>query len=88
VAPLRRLRGPKTRLNLPLGVYVDTARDEIYVANDGDDSVLVFERTTSGDVAPARVIAGPATGLQNPAGVFVDAKNDEIWARRPQSRGD
>lgn len=79
IAPLRTIQGPKTKLNLPLGIYVDRERNEIAVANDGGNSVLVFDRTAHGDVAPVRTIAGPATGLKNPAGVFIDTKNDEIW---------
>lgn len=79
VAPLRVIQGPKTRMNLPLGIYVDAVNDEIAVANDGGNSILIFSRTAHGDVAPARVIEGPATGLKNPAGVYIDTKNNEIW---------
>jgi DNA-binding beta-propeller fold protein YncE len=79
VAPLRKIEGPSTRLNLPAGMFVDVERDEIFVANDGGDSILVFRRTASGDDAPLRAIAGPGTGVKNPTGVFVDAKHDEVW---------
>ena len=79
VAPLRTLQGPRTRLNLPLGVFVDAERDEIVVANDGGNSILFFPRTAEGDVAPARTLEGPATGLKNPNGVVVDVRHNEIW---------
>jgi len=49
------------------------------VANDSDDSILVFRETDQGDVAPARVIKGPKTGLKNPTGLFVDTKNNELF---------
>ena len=49
------------------------------MANDSDDSILVFRVTDSGDVAPMRMIRGPSTGLRNPTGVFVDTKNRELW---------
>lgn len=78
-APLRVIQGPKTRLNLPLGVYVDQAHDQIAVANDGGDSILFFSRTARGDVAPVRTLEGPATGLKNPVGVYLDAQHDELW---------
>lgn len=78
-APLRRIHGPKTRLNLPAGLTVDTVNNEIIVANDGGNSVLIFSRTTNGDVAPIREIAGPATGLRNPSGVALDFRNNELW---------
>ncbi len=79
VAPLRKIQGPRTRLDLPHGVYVDTERDELVVADNGGNSILVFSRTATGDVAPLRVIEGPDTGLKNPTGIYVDVRHDEIW---------
>jgi DNA-binding beta-propeller fold protein YncE len=58
-------------------VAVDEANDEIFIANNGDNSVLVFARTASGNVQPKRVIRGPQTGIKGPMGVFV--AKDEIW---------
>jgi DNA-binding beta-propeller fold protein YncE len=58
---------------------VDSERGELYVANDSDDSIIVFRVTDSGDVAPRRMIRGPSTGLRNPTGIFVDTKNGELW---------
>ena len=78
--PLRRIQGPRTRLNWPSHVAVHEERGEIFVANDADDSVLVFRLSDNGDVAPTRVIKGPRTGLMNPTGVAVDHENDEVWA--------
>jgi len=80
VAPLRVIQGPNTQLNLPLGIYVDSEHDEIAVANDGGNSLLIFSRTAQGNAAPSRVIKGPATGLKNPSGVFIDTRHNEIWA--------
>lgn len=79
VAPLRIIEGPRTELNWPAHVWVDSARKEFYVANDGDDSILVFNLEDSGDAAPKRRIQGPSTQLRNPTGVFLDAENDEVW---------
>jgi DNA-binding beta-propeller fold protein YncE len=79
VAPLRILEGPKTQLNWPAHVWVDSERGEFYVANDAGDSILVFSIGDAGDVAPKRMIKGPKTQLRNPMGVFLDAKNDELW---------
>jgi DNA-binding beta-propeller fold protein YncE len=58
---------------------VDAEHGELFVANDSDDSILVFRETDQGDVAPARVIKGPKTGLKNPTGLFVDTKNNELF---------
>jgi 6-phosphogluconolactonase (cycloisomerase 2 family) len=78
-APLRIIAGPKTQLNWPGHIFVDAEHGELVVANDSDDSILVFRETDQGDVAPARVIKGPKTGLKNPTGLFVDTKNNELF---------
>jgi DNA-binding beta-propeller fold protein YncE len=78
-APLRIIEGARTRLNWPAALWVDQERGEFYVANDGDDSVLVFKTTDNGNVAPTRMIRGPKTHVSNPTGVFLDTKNDELW---------
>ncbi|OFW36410.1 MAG: hypothetical protein A3J28_07110 [Acidobacteria bacterium RIFCSPLOWO2_12_FULL_60_22] len=77
-APVRVIQGARTRLNWPAQLSVDEEHQELFVANDADDSVLVFRTTDSGDVAPARILRGPQTGLKNPTGVFVDTANQEI----------
>jgi DNA-binding beta-propeller fold protein YncE len=77
--PLRTIKGPKTQLNWPSHVALHEERGEIFVANDADDSVLVFRESDSGDVAPIRVIKGPRTKVKNPTGLNVDAKNGELW---------
>ena len=77
-APLRVIEGPATQFNWPTGLAVDEERGELYVANDGGDSVLVFRTTDSGNAAPIRVIKGPSTGLKNPTGLFADTENQEL----------
>lgn len=79
VAPLRTIQGPRTGLNWPMGIAVDAARNEIAVANSGDDSILIFSRTADGNVAPLRVIRGSRTGVEGPVGVTIDPQNDELW---------
>ena len=58
---------------------MDPERGELYVANDADDSALVFRTTDHGDAAPARVIRGPKTGVKNPTGIYLDDKHGELW---------
>jgi DNA-binding beta-propeller fold protein YncE len=84
-SPVRVIQGPKTRLDLPMKIVVDSVHNEIFVANSGASSILVFSRTANGDVAPMRTIEGPATGLKKPVGLYVDVKNDEVWATSPES---
>src|SRR5437667_6247607 len=70
-APMRRITGPKTQLNWPAHVYVDPEHGEVFVAKDGESSILVFRVTDSGDVAPKRVLKGPKTQIKNPTGICV-----------------
>ncbi|MCH8267050.1 MAG: hypothetical protein IH846_06010 [Acidobacteria bacterium] len=77
--PLRVIEGPNTQLNWPATLGLDPEREELFVANDAGDSILVFRESDDGDVAPVRAIQGPMTGLKNPIGVFVDVKNNEVW---------
>jgi len=78
--PVRVIQGPRTQLNWPAGIAVDPARDELYVANDAADRILVFRASTAeGDVAPIRTIGGPNSGIKNPTGIFLDTENDELW---------
>jgi DNA-binding beta-propeller fold protein YncE len=77
VAPLRTISGPLSQIDWPMGVAVDEGNDEIFVANNGDNSVLVFKRTASGNMQPDRVIRGAATGIKGPMGVAI--AKDEIW---------
>jgi DNA-binding beta-propeller fold protein YncE len=79
VAPLRVIQGPKTGLNLPMGVVYDDKTKQIVVANGGDDRVLFFPVDSSGDVAPARFIGGNKTEIASPTAVVVDTKRNEIW---------
>ena len=78
VAPIRVIQGPKSGLNWPMNLTVDSEHGELLVANSAGDSVLVFRITDNGDVAPVRTLKGPKTGLKNPVGVYVDNKNDEL----------
>jgi DNA-binding beta-propeller fold protein YncE len=76
--PLRVITGPKTQLNWPAHVYVDPEHGEVFVANDGESSILVFRVTDSGDVAPTRVLKGAKTQIKNPTGIFVDTAHNEL----------
>jgi hypothetical protein len=80
-APVRVIQGPKTQLNWPGAMALDPDTGDLYVANDGGQSLLVFRGPMDkGDVAPARVIKGNKTGLSYPVGLTIDTKNKELWA--------
>jgi 6-phosphogluconolactonase (cycloisomerase 2 family) len=78
-APLRVISGPKTQLNWSAAMFLDQERQELYVASDGGDAILVFSESADGDVAPLRVLKGAKTGLSGPTGVFVDMAHNELW---------
>ena len=78
-APIRVITGPNTQLNWPAGLFVDSDRGELYVANDAGQSILVFDVMANGNAAPKRVLKGPDTKISYPASVFIDLKNDEMW---------
>ncbi|OFV98683.1 MAG: hypothetical protein A3H94_04140 [Acidobacteria bacterium RIFCSPLOWO2_02_FULL_60_20] len=78
-APLRIIEGPRTHLNWPATMAFDPVSDELYVANDAGNAVLVFGADARGDVAPRRMISGPKTGIQYPTGLYLDHKNREVW---------
>ena len=65
--PARVIQGPKTRLNWPMHLHVDTEHGELYVANNTGHSILVFRITDNGDAAPVRVLEGPATVFRRTA---------------------
>lgn len=76
--PLRTISGPNTMLNWPAHIYVDENHGEVFVANDGDNSIVVFRVTDDGNAAPKRLLKGPQTQIKNPTGLFVDTKNNEL----------
>jgi DNA-binding beta-propeller fold protein YncE len=78
VAPIRVIQGPKSQLNWPMNLTVDSEHGEFFVANAGGSSVTVYRSTDNGDVAPVRTLKGPRTGLKNPVGIYIDNKNDEL----------
>ena len=79
VKPLRIIEGPKALLNWPAHMAFSEERGELFVANDADNSILVFRATDQGDVAPARMIKGPKTGIKSPPGIALDSKLGELY---------
>ena len=79
--PLRVITGDRTQLNWPAAIKLNPDTGDLYVANDINQSVLVFRNaaTAQGNVAPVRVIKGDKTRLRNPTGVALDLKNQEVW---------
>lgn len=64
------IEGAATGLVEPKGIAVDAT--SIYVLEASTGSILVFDRSASGNVAPVRTIAGAATFLSSGTGLIVD----------------
>jgi len=81
VAPAGVISGATTLLSAPQHIFIDTAADRLYVANQGGSSILVFDRvsTLAGNVSPTRVISGTATLLVTPFDVAVDSVNNLLY---------
>ena len=83
VAPKRVLKGPKTRIKNPTGLFVDMENDELWVANFGAHAAVVFDRMAEGNTPPLRMIRNgpldaPSLMIGNPGAVGYDTKRDEI----------
>jgi hypothetical protein len=82
-APIRTIKGPRSLVKNPLGVFVDVANDEVWVANYGGHTATVYRRTANGDAAPLRVIRSAPTGsrstmINNPYSIAYDPTRQEI----------
>ena len=87
VAPIRVIKGPKTKLKGSKTLAVDTVHNLIVVDSRVDDdrtsSLLIFNRTDSGDVAPRAMIRGPKTGIIRFTQIQVYSPNGWIVATQP-----
>lgn len=82
VQPAATITGSSTQLLRPGFLHVDTTNDRLFVANNGNDSILVFNNAStlaSGNIAPSAVLAGSATGLSSPVDVAIDSGNDLLY---------
>ena len=66
-----------------MGIAYDRKNNEIWVANYGDHTALVFAVAANGNVPPKRILrnapqGSPTVGFGNPGAVAYDSKRDEI----------
>ncbi len=76
-APIATIGGSNTGLTSPQGIALDS-NGNIYVADFGGPSVLVYSAKSDGNIAPIATISGANTGLIGPAGIAVDS-SDKIY---------
>src|SRR5438067_947279 len=77
------IRGALTQIVGPVSVAIDVKNEELWVANYGDHTAVVFPRTASGNVRPKRIIRNapkdtPTCGFTNASAAAYDSKRDEI----------
>ncbi|MBS2035061.1 hypothetical protein JST97_08730 [bacterium] len=85
VPPRRRLMGVGTQLSRPVSVQLDAGRDQLYVANGGSNSVVVFgsASTIDGATAPLRTLSGSSTKITSVSAIWLDTTNDRLWVADP-----
>ncbi len=81
--PAAAIVGVNTSLNAPNYIALDPAADRLYVADEGDLSIVIFDKisTQNGNVnlTPTRVITGSNTTLVSPADLFFDRVRNELY---------
>jgi hypothetical protein len=67
--------------NAPLNLFLDEETDTLYLANEGDASVSIFENasTLATGNGPSRVLQGLLTTLVGPRSVLVDRGRDILY---------
>src|SRR5262249_28601335 len=82
VAPVATITGSGSGISAPQHLFLDTAANRLYVANQGGSSILIFDNasTLTGTSTPTRVISGNATTLVAPTDVAVDSGNNLLYA--------
>jgi hypothetical protein len=94
IAPDRSIAGAATKLDQPFNVFVDEARDYLYIANangaDANRGIVIYHNASGqdGDVAPHRQIAGSSTPFYSTHptvhNVFLDLVNDHMYVANHQ----
>lgn len=83
VPPRRVIKGDKTALTYPTGVFVDTKHQELWVSNLGNASATVYPLMANGNVPPLRIIRSAPAGhvsltFGRTAAVAYDSNREEI----------
>jgi 6-phosphogluconolactonase (cycloisomerase 2 family) len=65
VAPTRVVKGPKTLLRNPTGLFLDVKNQELWASNLGNASATVYPLMANGDMAPLRVIRSAPEGKKS-----------------------
>jgi DNA-binding beta-propeller fold protein YncE len=85
VPPRRFLTGIGTQLNRPVSVHYDSGHDQLYVANAGSNSIVIYGNasTIEGGTAPLRTLSGSATKISSVSAILLDTGSDRLWVADP-----
>jgi len=83
IAPVRAIKGPKTKLSYPTGVALDLTNREVWVSNMGAASATVYPLMADGDVAPSRIVRSAPDGKRalnfgRTTALAYDSKREEL----------
>jgi DNA-binding beta-propeller fold protein YncE len=83
VAPVRMIKGDRTLLRNPTGVFIDRKNNELWVSNLGNASATAYPLTANGNVAPIRVIRSAPEGKRSlnfgrTAAVAYDSRREQL----------
>lgn len=75
------LTGNITRLSRPQYLALQTATNDLVVADQGTAAILFFNDPTNaeGNTPPGRILVGPATELVSPVQAYVETTADELY---------
>ncbi len=81
IPPAATISGSNTGLTAPAYITLDTTNDRLFVANNADLSILIFDNisTKSGNVAPERKISGSNTTLVGPIDLTLDRGRNLLY---------
>jgi hypothetical protein len=79
LTPAATIVGANTTFSSPAFITLDAANDRLYIADNGDLSVLIYDNisTKNGNIAPSRIITGPS--LVAPTDVSLDKVRDLLY---------
>ena len=75
VLPDRELETPHGTF----GIAVDEEREEMFMAVQHDNAVVVFRKMAEGEESPIRLLQGDQTLLADPHGIALDLKTDRMF---------
>ena len=73
--PSRKLRAPHT----VFGIAVDEQNQEMLLAEQDDNAVVVFKKAARDEESPIRVLQGSKTQLADPHGIAIDPKSGMVF---------